>query len=104
MADQPNDKRPHLFPKQTSESQAFTAHSGRAKKVTPELPRAQHGAALRAQLQHLKPMADNAADAQKERGLESGLGLQIQFVSQPDVDMVIESLANEPKAIELLSV
>ena len=36
--------------------------------------------------------------------LESGLGLQIHFASQPGIELAFESLANEPKKIELLSV
>jgi hypothetical protein len=32
------------------------------------------------------------------------VGLQIQFISQPDVELAFESLANETKKIELLSV
>ena len=36
--------------------------------------------------------------------MESGLGLQIHFVSQPDIELAFESLANDNKKIELLSV
>lgn len=49
-------------------------------------------------------MAETSAVAQQEQGLESGLGLQIQFVSQPDVELAFQSLANESQHIELLSV
>lgn len=106
MPDQANDKRPHFFPKGTSKSRPFTAHSqgGGGSKAAPDLPRAQHGTALRAQLQDLKPLAENAAAAQKEHGIESGLGLQIQFISQPEVELAFESLGNETKKIELLSI
>lgn len=39
-----------------------------------------------------------------ETWLESGLGLQIQFSSQPDVEDWHSKLANETRNIELLSV
>jgi len=104
MTNQAQDKRPHFVLSNTSEARPFTAHSGMGgTKHLPDLPRAQHGASLQAQLQALKPMAQEAATTQKELGLESGLGLQIQFRSQPDVELAFESLAYEPQHIELLS-
>ncbi|WP_240794560.1 S8 family peptidase [Azoarcus sp. DD4] len=74
------------------------------KKPLPELPRQQHGQALQAQLHALEPVAEAAAEAQQHYGLESGLGLQIQFIGQPDVELAFQSLADEGKKIELLSV
>jgi hypothetical protein len=49
------------------------------------------------------------AAAQQEQGLESGLGLQVQFVGMPDVTLAFESLGyeigkNPQKKIEVLSV
>ncbi|RAA06380.1 hypothetical protein DOT67_22845 [Ralstonia pseudosolanacearum] len=107
MADhQAPDRRQHLVLHQTSKSLDYTAHSpgGGDAKVVPDLPRQQHGQALRAQLQELAPMAQATAAAQQQLGLESGLGVQIQFVGQPDVELAFESLAYGPKKIELLSV
>lgn len=68
------------------------------------LSRQQHGASLGSQIDNLKLAATQAAQAQRDLELESGLGLQIQFTSQPDVELAFESLANETKKIELLSV
>lgn len=106
MPDQPSAKRPHLVLQETSRAVGFTAHSpgGGGPKVVPDLPRAQHGRALQNQLEVLKPVAIEAARAQQEQQLSSGIGLQIQFASHPDVELAFESLANEPKKIELLSV
>lgn len=106
MPDQPADKRPHLVLQDTSKAVGFTAHSagGGSPDVIPDLPRQQHGRVLRTQIESLKPVATEAARAQEQQGLESGLGLQILFSSQPDVELAFESLANEPKKIELLSV
>ncbi len=106
MPDQPQDKRPHLVLHNTAKPLAFTAHTpnGGGQKTVPELPRQQHGQSLQNQLAALRPVAAAAVAAQQEQGLESGLGLQIQFVSQPNVELAFESLANGPKKIELLSV
>lgn len=106
MPNQTQDKRLHFVLSNTSESRAFTAHSsgGGKSKAPPELPRAQHGASLQTQLQALKPIAQDAAKQQQEMGLEGGLGLQIQFRSQPEIDLAFESLAYEPQHIEFLSI
>jgi len=100
------DKRPHLVLSNTSQTQAFTAHSskGGPKKKLPELNRAQHGASLQLQLQAIEAASHEALAKQKEMGLEGGLGLQIQFRSQPDVALAFESLHYEPSHIELLSI
>jgi len=70
----------------------------------PALVRQQHGASLRDQIERLKPAAAAAVLGQRDLQLESGLGLQIQFSSRPDVELAFESLANETRKIELLSV
>lgn len=106
MTNQAQDKRPHFVLSETSEAKPFTAHStgGGDPKSPPDLPRAQHGASLQAQLLELQPIAQEAVTKQNELGLESGLGLQIQFRSQPDVELAFESLAYETQHIELLSI
>jgi Subtilase family len=106
MPDRPRDKRPHLVLHDTSTPKAFTAHTpnGGDRPAIPNLPRQQHGRALQHQLQQLEPLAAAAVASQREQGLESGLGLQIQFTSQPNVELAFQSLADERQAIELLSV
>ncbi|MEQ1622885.1 MAG: S8 family serine peptidase [Methylococcales bacterium] len=106
MANQPQDKRPHLILTKTSKPKDFTAHNtgGGSKTVIPELPRNQHGTSLLAQLELIKPIAQQTRGLQQELGLESGLGLQIQFQSQPDVELAFESIGNDTKHIELLSI
>ncbi|THF64796.1 S8 family peptidase [Pseudothauera nasutitermitis] len=105
MPDQPQAKRPHFILRDTSRAVGFTARSTPVpQKDIPVQPRQQHGASLQEQIENLKPVAAEAVRVQKELQLESGLGLQIQFTSQPDVALAFESLANATKKIELLSV
>jgi hypothetical protein len=110
MPDQPLDRRPHLVLTKTSTAQAFTAPSpgGGGAKEVPALDRVQHGTSLRAQLLALKPIAEQAAAAQQQQGIESGLGLQVEFVGLPEVALAFESLGYEigkdpHKKIEVLS-
>ena len=111
MPSQASDKRPHLVLTNTATAQPFTARSTGGSKSTewPQLNRATHGASLRTELAALQQISTRAVTAQKEFGLESGLGLQIQFVGLPDVKLAFESLSNERsrdprKQIEMLSV
>ncbi len=105
MPDPAADKRAHLLLHGTSQPHAFTAHSpGGGKKKLPERDRQAHGQALRVQLQELETAAETAAASQRALALESGLGLQIEFVGQPDVELAFQSLADDRKKIELLSV
>lgn len=110
MREQAKDKRPHLILTSTSQAQGFTApSSGGGTPAVPTPDRAQHGAMLMRQLQVLKPIAQQMAEAQHEQNLESGLGLQIQFIGVQDVALAFESLGDErsrdqKKQIEVLSV
>lgn len=106
MTNDAQDKRQHFVLSDTSEAKPFTAHSagGGNPPHIPELPRAQHGASLQTQLQALKPIAEQAAATQHDMGLEGGVGLQIQFQSQPGIALAFESLANDPQHVELLSI
>lgn len=105
MPDQQQAKRPHFILENTSQTIEFkAARRGGSELNVPALPRQQHGALLRGQIENLKLVAAQAVQTQRDLQLESGLGLQIQFSSQPDVELAFESLANEPKKIELLSV
>ncbi len=110
MPDQPPDRYPHLVVTHTSTSQAFTApSSGGGRSAIPDLDRSRHGRALQAQLLALRSVAQQAVDTQIEQGLQSGFGLQVLFVGQPDVPLAFESLGYEVgkdarKKIEVLSV
>jgi hypothetical protein len=111
MPDQANDKRPHLVLANTSKAQKFTAPkaNGGSKAIAPARNRDVHGTNLRAQLLALKPIAQQTVENQKQQGSKSGLGLQIQFVGFPNIELAFESLGNERspdplQQIEVLSV
>lgn len=111
MPDQASDKRPHLILTNTAKAQRFTAPSsgGGSSSVTPLRDPRRHGPALQAQLATLKPLANQAAAAQRALDVESGLGLQIEFAGIPGVALAFESLGNERsrnprQQIEVLSV
>src|SRR3954463_10258063 len=104
MPSRQEEKRPHLVLEGTASARPFTAHAGGDSKYVPQRPRAQHAQFLRQQLAALAPVAHATASTQREVGLERGLGLPIQFVGQPEVELAFENLANVPKHIELLSV
>ena len=105
MPTQPNDKRPHFILTNTAVPQPFTsAGGGGGAKELPERDRVQHGGKLRGDLATLKNMAAQVAQIQQQQNLESGLGLQIEFVGFPNLALAFESLDNSPNKIELLSV
>ncbi len=111
MPEQAHDKRPHLVLSNTSKAQPFTAPSsgGGGSPEVPKPDRALHGAGLQAQLLALRPIAQQAVAAQRAQDLQSGLGLQIQFIGLPHVALAFESLGDERsrdprKQIEVLSV
>jgi len=105
MPDRPQTERRHFILRDTSRVIPFKSppRGGKSSPV-PLLQRQQHGASLLRQIEGLKPIAENAVRTQQKLQLESGFGLQVQFESQPDVVLAFESLAYEPKGIELLSV
>ncbi|NHB87009.1 S8 family peptidase [Photorhabdus tasmaniensis] len=111
MMETTHDKRLHLTLPKTSISQLYTAHStGRgSSQDLPERERREHGQALNAQLQQLKAIAAKSRNQHIQLKLRSGIGLQVEFVGQPDVALAFESLSsekgrNKDRHIEVLSI
>ncbi|SOZ19438.1 S8 family peptidase [Cupriavidus taiwanensis] len=106
----PRNKRRHLLPQGTSTTSPFTAHAANrpTKPAVPDLPRQVHGQALQGQIARLADVAVATQARQAELGLTSGMGVQIQFASQPDVELAVQSLSaergNPRNHIEVLSV
>ena len=106
---QASDRRAHLVLESKATAQRFTAFGGGGSTKPPWLDPKQHGVVLRAQLDALSAIATQAAVAQQNAGLQSGIGLQIQFVGIPGVELAFESLGNargrnHSKHIEVLSI
>ena len=70
----------------------------------PERDRSTHAAALRGQLSKVHATAEATAGAQRDAGMEEGLGLQVEFESFPELELAFDSLARENQGIELLNV
>jgi len=98
-------RRNHFLLSNTSKTEPYTSiKKGGGNKTLPELDRITHGQALLGQLSNLKSIAEEAKNQQQQAGIPSGLGLQIQFTSLPDVELAIQSLADVRAGIELRNV
>ncbi len=72
--------------------------------AVPSQNRQRHGLNLLRQIEALRPQFEEAREIQLAAGLEDGFGLQIEFESFPDIELVFESLARESHGIELRNV
>lgn len=110
MTEPVNNKKKHIILPKTATSLSFKApfSGGGSREPLPERNRQQHGQALLTQLQQVKAIAIRAREAQIAHTLKSGIGVQVEFIGQPDVALAFESLSDErhpdkSKRIELLS-
>ena len=106
MANGNDGQNPHFILKDVTETEAYRYPGGRDGD-RPEIPkrdRRSHAAALREQLTEVRATAEAAADAQRDAGMQQGLGLQVEFESFPELELAFESLARENQGIELLNV
>ena len=97
-------RRRHFILEGVTETEPYRSQGGGHRPAPPERDRAQHGAALRRQLEVLGAEAEYAREVQHAAGMEEGLGLQVEFESFPDIELAFESLARESSGIELLNV
>lgn len=98
-------QRRHFHFKQTGKAERFQSTiSAKRDPWYPERDRRTHGELLRRQLQRVQEQLDEAVSLQRANGQEKGLGLQIEFVSEPSFPLVFEGLARGPQRIELLNV
>ncbi|WP_367165963.1 S8 family peptidase [Kosakonia cowanii] len=111
MTESVSNKKKHITLPKTATSSFFKAPSsgGGASEPLPERNRQQHGQTLLNQLQRLKAIAERAREAQIAHTLSSAIGVQVEFIGQPDVALAFESLSDErprdlSKRIELLSI
>jgi len=105
MAEREPNNHPHFIFQNSAQAESFTSPAtGGGGKQIPDRDRATHGGALQGKLQQLTPVLAEAADQQRQAGLDEGFGLQIEFESFPGVELAFESLARERSGIELRNV
>ncbi len=104
MANGSDERYWHFILDGVTETEAFRSRGGGGRSLIPKQDRVQHGEFLLGQIDELRLEATSASEAQREAGLEDGLGLQVEFESFPDIELAFESLARERQGIELLNV
>ena len=106
MAEEADGLRRHFVLDGVTETEPYRypGSGGNSPSKPPAQNRARHGAALQRQIAELRGVAEFAREAQQAAGMEDGLGLQVEFESFPDIELVFESLARDHWGIELLNV
>jgi len=105
MPEQQNELRPHLMLAGTAQTEHFRSTATVIRESNhPALDRQAHGQELLNMFASLKTHASQATQAQRNAGLDAGFGIQIQFKSQPDIELAFESLSRDRQKIELLNV
>lgn len=105
MPEQQPDLRRHFELTDTAQTEHFRSTvSGSRESPLPNLDRLAHGQALLGQFATLKTHAIEATQIQRDAGIDGGFGIQIQFKSQPDVELAFEKLSRSKQGIELLNV
>lgn len=99
-------QQPHLLVAGTAKPERFTspASGGGSENRIPERDRVQHGRALLQQMRSISTKASDLIGEQRAAGVDVGVGVTIEFESEPDFDLPTESLGFAPSKIELLSV
>lgn len=99
-------QKPHLLIAGTAKVERFTSPSsgGGSESRIPARNRVQHGRAL---LQQMRAISDKATDLigeQRAAGVDVGVGVTLEFESEPGFELPTERLGFAPSKIELLSV
>jgi hypothetical protein len=105
MPEQQKELRPHLMLAGTAQTEHFRSTATVIRESNlPDLDRQAHGQALLNMFAGLRTQASQATQVQRDAGLDTGFGIQIQFKSQPDIELAFESLSRDRQKIELLNV
>jgi hypothetical protein len=106
MADGNVEKLPHLLVTGTGNVESYVKPpgGGGGEFALPRRNRRQHGRGLLAQLKQVQQAAEALVDEQRAFGVDAGNGIVIQFESEPDYELAINSLEFFPSGIELLAV
>ncbi len=105
MADSKQKKHPHIVLQNNGsrEDYVFPTRGGGGSAI-PERDRQMHGGALLNKVQQLETTLTQAAQVQRDAGMDEGFGLQVEFESFPDIELAFESLSRENSGIELRNV
>ena len=103
MVDDQRERR-HFVLDGITTTERFARKGGGSTPSVPPRDRRSHAAALRERLAELRAVAEDNKLAQTDAGLVDGIGIQIEFRSFPDVDLLAERLARESRGIELQNV
>ena len=101
----PRNPRSHfLLPDHITKTEFYRGSGHGSKLVVPPQPRSEHAAHLRANFATLKTVLEDASEAQRNDGWDSGFGLSIKFSSFPDVELAFDRFDLKSHGIELLNV
>ena len=104
MAENQNSK-PHFYLGPTGKAEPFTSTSrGGGISNIPTRNRQQHGDTLIGQLRQVEQRQAVLHEEAEAFGLESPIGIQVEFESFPGIELMVESLADARHNIELLNV
>ena len=98
--------RPRIYLGRTGKAESYTSTANRGPKP-PAIPlrnRQQHGGALMAQLRTVSDQQERLSQEAATCGLESSIGIQVEFESFPGIELAVQSLADAPSRIELMNV
>lgn len=106
MAEKNARQRPHFQFTNDGKSEPFLRPSRGYDRVPFEqkLDRRLHGGILLEQIKRTWTYMDRVVAEQRVAGKTAGLGLQVEFQSQPGIQLLFESLGRERQGIELLNV
>lgn len=98
--------KPHFFLQSSATSHNFTSPSkgGGGSQSVPAQNRTHQSRKLRGDLANVATSFSELKSSISDVNLEMGIGIQVEFVSHPDVNMAVTSLANAPQGIELHNV
>lgn len=105
MAEERQVKRRHFILDGVTTAKPFKGRGGGKRPRVRHLPdRRSHAADLTRQLNELQADLNLAREQQIAAGIEDGYGLQVEFESFPEIELVFEQLASRRAGIELLNV
>lgn len=104
MAEPSLPKRRHFILEGVTTAKPFRGRGGGTGPSVPTRDRRSHAADLSRQLTKVQEELDRVRELQQAAGLDGGIGLQVEFESFPDVELMFEQLASQRAGIELLNV